>query len=143
MFSQAEFVKSLLLQAAWFEAESFGGLKPMQMVAQCIANRVRLGWGDWSTVLSNLGKYSAADPEERAKRWLTFQLPDLRNPRLGFMYALVDQAYNNTGERLVTTGVLWANIQEIKNPWFLDAVKAAKYTRIAQNGSLVVWGEPL
>ena len=139
MLRPREFTTALLLQAAWFEAEAFGGLKPMQMVAQCIGNRVRLGWGDWHQVLSSLGKYSAVDPSVRVL--MPQQLPAENDPRFIALLPLMDQVYENSGEKLVGAGVLWADVREISNPWFQSRVLPGKdYKRLAQTAQLVIWG---
>lgn len=143
MLRSREYTTAHLLTAAWFEAGHFGGVKPMQMVAQCIGNRVRLGWGDWHQVLSNLGTYSAVEKQARAQRWAEFPLPSANDPKFQQMLALMDQVYENVGERLVGAGVLWADIREVSSPWFeLNVTSGLRdvYKRCAQSATLVVWG---
>ncbi len=145
MLRSREFATSFLLQAAWFEAAHFGGVRPMQMVAQCIGNRVRAGWGDWHAVLSSLAKYSAVDPVIRGARWLAFALPSPNDPRFQAMLPLMDQVYDNSGERLAGEAVLWADVKdlagEVTHSWFLKATNpvTGDFERSGGSGQLVLW----
>jgi hypothetical protein len=141
MLRAREFATSFLLQAAWFEAAVFGGIRPMQMVAQCIGNRVRSGWGDWNSVLSSLGDYSAVEPAERDRRWLAFRLPSPNDPRFQAMLPLMDQVYDNSGERLAGDAVLWADVREITHTWFQAATNpiTGDYVRSGGSAQLVIW----
>jgi hypothetical protein len=141
MLRSREFATSFLLQAAWFEAAHFGGVRPMQMVAQCIGNRVRAGWGDWHQVLSNLGKYSAVDPIIRGGRWLAAALPGPNDPRFQAMLPLMDQVYDNSGDRLAGEAVLWADVREITHTWFLAATnpETGSFERSGGSAQLVLW----
>lgn len=113
MLTSRDYIKSLLLDISWFEAAALGGVKPMQMVAQCIANRARLGWGDWAQVLSQVytpGPHAL--PRFRLMdRLIVRHLPDVSDPRFTQMLSAVDRIYDNTFEDLVKGGTYWADLQ--------------------------------
>jgi hypothetical protein len=139
MLRPREFACSLLLKAAWTEAEHFGGLVPMRMVAQCIGNRVRAGWGDWHQVLDSLGQYSALSVIPRVK------LPSPNDPRFLALLPLIDQVYDNSGEDLSNKGLFWADLRHLNgdnsNDWFKEHVQdSGEYKKVAQNSLLILWG---
>jgi len=142
MLRPREFATSFLLHAAWFEAAHFGGLKPIQMVAQCIGNRVRLGWGDWHQVLSSLPQYSAELASLRQEHWLKFQLPAQNDPRFLALLPLMDQVYDNSGERLVGEAVLWADARRIESAWFRGATHpvTGQFKRCGGSAELILFG---
>lgn len=143
MLTARECVKAWLLDLAWFEAASLGGLKPMQSVAQCVANRVRLGWGDWSSVLSQVhhpGKH--AIPTARiADMLLARHYPSLADSRFKRMMIEIDQIYDNTGEKLVGAGVYWADLTWLPgDPRFEELIRdTEEHPRTSQSGTFCTW----
>src|SRR5580692_7597540 len=139
MLTPREFTSSLLLKASWEQGQHFGGLACMKMIAQCIGNRVRTGWGDWHTVLAQLPTYSALKviPNET--------LPATNDPRFVQMLSIADQVYNNSGEDLAKGGLFWVDLRwlntENSNPWFKEhVVENTDYKQVSQNSLLVLWG---
>ena len=138
MLRSREFVISLLLRESWSAASYLGGVKPIEMVAQCIANRVRLGWGSWHDVLDDLPIYSSLDPARAiADRP---RLPASNDPRFLMLLSAMDKVYDNSGENLVGAGVFWADVTKLSHAWFIsNVVNGSDHRRVAQNGTLVVW----
>lgn len=115
MLTSRDYVKSMLLDIAWFEASSLGAVTPMQMVAQCLANRVRLGWGSWSEVFSRIytpGPH-AMTRTRILDRLMVRQSPNIADPRFTQMLAHVDRIYDNTAEDLAKGGTYWADLQQV------------------------------
>lgn len=137
MLKGTDFIKSLLLERAWMEAHVLGGVRPMQMVAQCLANRVRLGWGTWSYVLSSMAKYSAYDAP-------TLLLPDPGDPTFTKLLPSIDAIYDNTFEDLVKGGVFWCDLGALSasrmvNSWFETNVMSNQDRVKTVMGTFAVW----
>lgn len=136
MLRPREFVSSLLLEAAWGEAAHHGGVKPVQMVAQCLANRVRLGWGSWHRVLDTWQQYRASRLPRR------MALPEPGDPRFLQLLPSIDAIYDNSFEDLVKAGIFWADAAELADPsdFFREHVlNGSEHNRVAQSASLIIW----
>jgi hypothetical protein len=146
MLTARDYIKALLLDLAWFEAAPFGGLKPMQMVAQCVANRARTGWGDWSFVLSTVyqpGKH-ARSAAQISDMLLARRHPDTSDPRFTRMLGAIDAIYDNTFENLVSVenevGVYWADLTWLPgHPGFMKLIQDPEHVRTAQSGTFCTW----
>jgi len=105
-------------------------------VAQCIANRVRLGWGSWHQVMFELPIYSAVSQAARIQP----KLPEQNDPRFLLLLSSIDQIYDNSFEDLVGAGVFWADLNMISSAWFqTNVMRNREHARIAQSGTLVIW----
>jgi len=145
MIRQRDFTCSMLLRASLFEADHLGGYKPVQIVAQCIGNRVRLGWGDWHQVLDRLSQFSAQSPEIRNQRWLETPLPKINDPKFIALLPLIEKVYDNSSEQLAGEATIWATTDDLANPtnpWFMEHVVGLtpSFRRIGGSGNLLLWG---
>jgi hypothetical protein len=134
MLSQSNVIKSLLAITAWREAGHLGGHLSSEIVAWCIANRVRRGFGNWTEVLENIPQYRASDDP------LLTTLPNLWEP--GFIRLLqdIDHIYDNVGPDLSNGGVYWAETNKSVNEWFkANVINTTEHKRCASMNALVVW----
>lgn len=151
MLTEREYAKALLLDLAWFEAHHLGGFHAMQMVAQCVANRVRSGFGDWCQVISEIyvpGRYYLQS-SHLIDRLLARRHPDTGDPTFKRMLVLVDQIYNNTAPDLVKGAYYWGDLSlAVESYWdkiFLAEIVGNKkdFQRTAQLANFCVWGPPI
>lgn len=129
MLKQDDFIKGQLVSMGWRFGKPYGGYKAGQLVMHTLANRVRVGWGNWLQVIDNVPKFMAEN-----------ELPPLSFPPLwepGFVKLLhsVDGIFDGSLPDESTGALYWADLARIERPWFKEKIIDAR--REDQNGSLI------
>lgn len=126
----------MLFLTAWREGHHFGGHLPMLMIAHCIGNRVRQGWGEWLDVMARVPVFSALKEDEQLSG-----MPDLREPNCVNLLQQIDGVYEATSADLANGGLYWADMAAITRPWFLESIVRSPeaHQRVAQSAMLVLW----
>jgi hypothetical protein len=130
-----DIIKAKLFEVAWRESNGKAGLYG-EIIAWCLANRVRRNMGTWAEVLANVPKYRANEPDPSA------DMPNLWEPNVVKLLQAIDDIYDNAGLDHSNGGIYWCFTEKGANPWFKENVMDNKeYSVKAIQNSLKVWGE--
>lgn len=91
----------------------------MCLIAQCIANRVRSGWGDWLDVLFKIPVHAAVHITE-----IPTGFPELYDPNFIKLLEAIDGIYAGTAQDTTGGAFFWADMGEkkITRDWFLETI---------------------
>lgn len=137
------YIKGKIVDYAANEAWHHGGIEGMLAVAQVLANRVKAGWGDWSTVLRSAPKFIGTtiappdiDPRDIAFRRMLGAVDDIYNG------VADDSNVNVTDDRGETPALYYAELNNIDREWFIENVtqELDRHPRIATVGPLTFFG---
>lgn len=144
MLKQDDYIKAHLVETGWRFGHSYGGYKAGQLVMHTLANRVRVGWGNWLQILDGIPKFMAEN-----------ELPPLEHPPLwepGFVKLLhsVDGIFDGSIPDDSTGALYWADLNKIERPWFKEKILDARtedangallpvHRRVHDMGTLCFW----
>jgi hypothetical protein len=107
------------------------------MIAGCLSNRVRLGWGQWLDVLKGVPKFSAVLEQPNRDKW-----PDIWAPDFVKLLHSIDGIYDGSIADPAMGGIYWADLSKgragITNPWFQEKILDLR-TPCANQGSFTVF----
>jgi len=128
-------IKAQLFLTAWKESGGKAGIAG-EIIARCLANRVRRNMGNWPEVLLNVPRYRANEPEPLP------DMPNLWDPQVMRLMQQIENVYDNAGEDPSNGGLYWCFTERGANPWFKEFVIGSdKLAVTAIQNSLKVWGE--
>jgi len=116
MSSQSEFLKSCIALVAWRWGAQFGPRGPV-MIAQCLSNRVKRGWGSWSQVLNDMNNFSFLPVGEEPQGF-----PDPWDPSFTRLLVEIEKIYNGIDEDLTCGSLFWCDLSNVKREWFLSNI---------------------
>jgi hypothetical protein len=118
---QDDFVRSLVVLEVWRQGSSFGNHQIPVIIAGCLGNRVRLGWGSWLEVLQKLPKFSATLEQPNRDKF-----PDIWDVSFIKVLQNIDGIYDGSIADPAMGGIYWADLSKgkagITNPWFQEKV---------------------
>jgi hypothetical protein len=129
MLKQDDYIKAKLVETGWRFGKPYGGYKAGQLIMHTLANRVRVGWGNWLQVLDGIPKFMAEN-----------ELPLLEHPPLweaGFVKLLhsVDGIFDGSIPDDSTGALYWGDLNRIERAWFQEKIISAR--KEDPNGSLI------
>ncbi len=110
-----DFVKSMLVSAAWRYGAHFGGYEACLCIMHVIKNREKAGQGTFLHILDNMHKYEAAPPK-------TTTHPDIWEKRFLKLLTEVDGVYDGTRKDPTNGGLYFGELNDIQSEWFLEKV---------------------
>lgn len=115
MLRQDDFQKAQLVLAAWKHGREYGGHLASCMIMSCLANRQRVGWGNWLDIVDSIPKYSATIEQP-------FGTPSIWDMAFVKLLHEVEAIYD--GSQDYAKGALyWADTAKpINNPWFQEKI---------------------
>ena len=130
---QDDYVKSKLVEFGWRFGQSYGGGHLAgQMVMTVLANRVRLGWGNWLRIIDTV-------PEHMAENELPPLVhPSIWEPTFVKLLAAVDGIFDGSVQDMtrgnefasmgkMKTGALYfCALNKVERPWFKSHIIDAK-----------------
>lgn len=129
-----QLVKAELALTAWRYGKKHG-LPGMSMIAQCIANRFKSGWGSFLQVIESLPKYSGTVEQPKTE----YPAPWDRD----FLSLLVamDGIVDGTAKDTTNESLYFADTTTIDREWFLTNVsRNPERRRVADcQGVLTFW----
>jgi hypothetical protein len=130
-----DLIKAKLFDTAWRESNGKAGLYG-EIIARCLANRVRRNMGTWAEVLSNVAKYRANEPDPLP------EMPNLWEPSVLKLLSAVDEIYENAGLDSSNGGIWYIFTERGVNEWFKTfVIDSGQYSVTAIQNSLKVFGE--
>ena len=121
MLRQDDFVRAQIVLECWRQGCGFGNHQVPLMIAGCLSNRVRLGWGQWLDVLKGRPKFSAVLEQPNRDKW-----PEIWSPDFVKLLHSIDGIYDGSIADPAMGGLYWcdlrAGISGITNPWFRDKI---------------------
>jgi len=136
MLRQDDFRNSMVVLEAWRQGKDHG-VQVCQMIAGCMANRERLGWGKWTAIIQSISKFSATLelPNRTA-------FPDLWEPNFIKLLHTVPGIIDGSAPDPACGGIYWADLaQPVTNDWFKKKVLGSSVIRIRANqNSFTVFG---
>lgn len=121
MVRQDDYVKALVVTECWRQGKDFGNHQIPSMIAGCLANRVRLGWGSWLEVLKKVPNFSATLAQPNRD-----QLPDIWEMNFVKLLQNIDGIYDGSISDPAVGGIYWADLSKgkagITNPWFQEKI---------------------
>lgn len=128
MLKQDDYIKGRLVEMGWRFSQSYVGTGHIagEMIMQCLANRVRNGWGNWLRIIDTIPDFMAEN-----------QLPPLVHPPVWeptFVKLLqtVDGIFDGSVHDKSKGAQYWADLSKIERSWFLE--KIVRATKLDQNG---------
>ena len=119
---------------AWRQGKDLG-IQPCMMIAGCIVNRQRLGWGQWFDVLAAIPKFSAL--LEQPNRDV---FPDVWEPNFIKLLHAVPAFMDGSMPDPAFGGLYWADTKHITNPWFKEKILGSPlHTACANQNSFTVF----
>ena len=136
MLRQDDFVKSLVALEAWRQAKDFGQ-QPVLMVAGCLSNRQKLGWGGWLEMLERLPKFSATLAQPNREKF-----PDIWDAAFVKILQAIDGIYDGSIGDPALGGLYWADLSKgragVTNPWFQEKILDVR-TPCANQGPFTIF----
>lgn len=87
------------------------------MILGCLANRQKLGWGNYLEVLKSLPKFSAVTELPNRDKF-----PDIWEQNFVRLLHAVDGVYDGSMPDPSMGGLYWADLKNVTNPWFKEKV---------------------
>lgn len=132
-----DYIKAKLFDVAYHESNGKCGIYG-EIVARCLANRVRRHMGTWSEVLMNYIKYRANAPDAIS------DMPNLWDPQTQKLMQVMDDVYDNAGEDPSNGGLYWIFTEKGVNDWFRTfVINNQEYAVTAMQNSMKVYGEKI
>jgi hypothetical protein len=117
MLRQDDYRTALILTECWRQGKAHG-VQVSQMIAGCLANRERLGWGKWMDILKNIPKYSSTVDLPNRDLW-----PDLWEPNFIKLLHTIPSILDGSASDPSCGGIYWADLAvPVTNPWFQQKV---------------------
>jgi hypothetical protein len=137
MLRQDQYVKAQLAVEAWRHGHTYGGATAMLLIAHCIANRVRAGWGDWLYVIDRIPLFSAKNINEQPKGQ-----PQLMDPNFIKLLQEIEAIYDGSRPDPTLGGLYFADLGDITREWFKAEVLARpeEHPRTSSSTTLQFWG---
>lgn len=132
MLRPDDFSRSLLVLYAWRKGKDFGGHLASEMIMHVLANRVRLGWGNWMQVLKSAQQYDAVQDQGN-------EYPELWKPEFTRLLHSVESAFESSAKDLSNGALYYADLAKpISNDWFKEKILGDLQThrRVADMSSL-------
>jgi len=109
------------------------------MIAGCLSNRVRLGWGSWLEVIKKVAHFSATLEQPNRD-----QLPDIWEPNFIKLLHSIDGIYDGSIADPALGGIYWADLSKgikgITNPWFVEKIlNSPAHTQCANQGPFTIF----
>jgi hypothetical protein len=121
MVRQDDYVKALVVTECWRQGKDFGNHQIPTIIAGCLANRVRLGWGSWLDVLKKIPNFSAVLVQPNRDL-----LPDIWEPNFVKLLHNIDGIYDGSIADPAMGGIYWADLSKgkagITNQWFQEKI---------------------
>ena len=135
MLKQDQFIQSHLVNMGWRFTQFYGqGHMGGQMVMHALANRVRLGWGSWLSVIDGVPRFMA----ENELPPLVF--PAVWDPAFVKLLHAVEGVMDGSAPDLTKGALYWADLAKIERGWFIDTVlKNEGRVRVASMNGLNFW----
>ena len=115
MLRQDDFIKSHLVTIGYNQGKEYGGHLAAGMVMNCIANRVRAGWGSWLEVIEKIPQYAA---EEN----ILNTIPSLWDVNFIRLLTDVEGIFDGSAKDTSSGGIYWADTRRITRKWFLKEI---------------------
>jgi hypothetical protein len=131
MITQDLFVQAKIVDIAWQFLQKYetGGHLGGRMIMHTLANRVRVGWGAWLSVIDRVPVFMAESEMPRAS------YPAIWEPNFIKLLQAVDGVYSGSTHDLSKGALYWGVLGKIENPWFQDKIISARQED--HNGTLV------
>ena len=99
----------------WRHGESFGGHLASCMVMSCLANRQKLGWGQWLDLIDTVPKYAATIEQP-------LKIPSVWEPNFNRLLHEVEAIFDGSKD-YAKGGLYWFDSSKpVTNPWFQDKI---------------------
>ena len=132
MLRQDDYQKAYLVTVGWLHGKEYGGHLASCMVMNCIANRVRCGWGSWLEVIERIPLFAAEEKQP-------IGFPQIWEPQFVRLLHEVDLIFDNSGVDYSKGALYWCDLRRVERQWFKDKILAnpGTHPRIADFNSLV------
>lgn len=133
MLRQDDYQKAKLVEAAWRFGKEYGGHLASCMVMSCLANRTRLGWGNWLEVIDRIPAYSATIEQPTGT-------PSIWEPSFVRLLHEVEGIYSGQQD-YAKGGVYWCDLRHVETDFFKEKIlgNPAQHPRVADMNSFAVF----
>ena len=115
LLRQDDFQKGQLVLTGWRHGQEYGGHLGSCVIMSCLANRQKLGWGNWLDIIDNIPKYSAT--VEQPSGW-----PAVWEPNFTRLLHEVDAIYEGSQDYAKGAVYWFDSAKPVNNPWFQDKI---------------------
>jgi hypothetical protein len=98
----------------WQHGREYGGHLASCMIGSCIANRVRLGWGNWLDIIDRI-------PNFAAQKEMPTGTPPLWEPEFVRLLHEVEGIYDGSQDH-AKGAVYWCDTRRIETSFFKDKI---------------------
>lgn len=115
LLRQDDLLKSQLVLAGWRHGRDYGGHLASCMIMSCLANRQRIGWGNWLDIIESIPRYSATIEQP-------IGYPQIWEPSFVRLLHEVEAIFDGSND-YAKGALYWADLaKEINNPWFKEKI---------------------
>ena len=115
MLRQDDLQKAQLVLAGWRHGKEYGGYLGSSMIMSCIANRVKVGWGNWLDVIDAIPSRSATIEQPTGT-------PSMWEPMFVRLLHEVEAVFDGSKD-YSKSGLYWFDsAKEVSNPWFKEKI---------------------
>jgi hypothetical protein len=134
LLRQDDFQKAQLALAGWRHGRDFGGHLAPCLIMSCLANRQRLGWGNWLEVIEGMPKYSATVEQPVG-------FPQVWEPNFVRLLHEVESIYDGSKD-YANGAVYWFDSSKpVDNTWFQEKILNDKeaHPKVGDMNSLMLF----
>jgi hypothetical protein len=134
LLRQDDYLKSHLVLQGWRWGKEYGGHLAACMVMSCVANRVRLGWGNWLEMIDRIPQYAAQQD-------IPTGTPSIWEPNFVRLLHEVESIFDGSGTDYAKGGLYWADLRRVDTDFFRTKILGApeQHPRVADMNSLVIF----
>ena len=101
----------------WRQGHTYGNHQVAVMIMGCLANRQKLGWGNYLDILKNLPKFSSTNELPNRDKF-----PDVWEANFVRLLHAVDAVYDGSMPDPAMGGLYWADLKNVTSAWFQEKV---------------------
>lgn len=134
MLRQDDFQKAQLVLTAWRHGNVYGGHLASCIIMSCLANRQRLGWGNWLEILDGVPSRSATIEQPTGT-------PSIWEPNFVRLLHEVEAIYDGSKDYAKGAVYWFDSSKPVTNPWFQEKILGDKeaHPRVGDMNSLMLF----
>jgi len=134
LLRQDDFIKGQVVLTGWRYGHEFGGYLGSCIVMSCLANRQKLGWGNWLDILDSIPKYSATTEQPLGT-------PSIWEPNFVRLLHEVEGIYDGSKDHSSGAIYWFDSSKPVTNLWFKEKIldDSIAHPRVGNMNSLMLF----
>ncbi len=136
MLRQDDFRCAHVVLEVWRQGSDFGNSQVPLMILGCLANRVKLGWGEGLDVLQKIPQFSATTEQPNRDKW-----PNIWEPNFVKLLHLAPAVMDGSAVDPASGAVYWADTRRIETQFFKEKIigRPDVHSRAANQGPFTLF----